>query len=112
MSPEFYLSVFTAFSVFVLGFLQWRSDAKKKEADAQSSSKSTEAGAMENLSNAYKELVDSQAARIESLETRVDELEKKLRTYVNWSARLVKQLADHGIVPVPIDTGPLGEKKL
>lgn len=97
MNIETIISLLSAATVLVLGLLQWRSSSKLQRADA-----------LDKIGDAYNDLLDRLNKRIVDLESRVNYLEKELKKYTNWSARLVKQLIENGIVPVqPPDTGEL-----
>lgn len=81
-------------------FLQTRSMGKVHHADAT-----------EKISDAYNDLLENMRKRINDLEMDVAYLKVQLRKYTNWSARLMKQLIENGIVPVdPPDTGELKPK--
>lgn len=78
-------------------FLQTRNTGKVHRADAT-----------EKIGGAYNELLESMRKQIVELETDVAYLKVQLKKYTNWSAQLMKQLIEHGIVPVdPPDTGEL-----
>lgn len=72
------------------------------------SGKAQSADATEKIGSAYSELIESMRKQIDDLEKDVAYLKVQLRKYTNWSARLMKQLIEHGITPVePPDTGEL-----
>lgn len=100
MSADVYVPLISALTMFFLGFLQWRSAMKVQEADAS-----------QKIGDAYSKLLDELKDHVRDLEKRVNELEKELKKYRNWTAQLVKQLIEHGIVPgPPPDTGELKQK--
>jgi predicted negative regulator of RcsB-dependent stress response len=81
----------------MLAVFQWRSASKVQSADAT-----------QKIGSAYDQLLDNMKKQLDELESDVAYLKKELRKYSNWSARLVKQLVDNGIEPIPPpDTGEL-----
>jgi hypothetical protein len=86
MKIEFIISLLSAITVFILGFLQWRSQSKVQTADAA-----------DKIGGAYDKLLDTMSQRIDQLETRVKKVER-------WANRLVQQVVELGGVPVSIDT--------
>ena len=97
MNIEMTISLLSAVTVLVLGLLQWRSSSRVQKAEA-----------IDRIGDAYNDLLDRLNKRIADLESRVQYLEKDLKKYTNWTARLVKQLIQHGIEPEqPPDTGEL-----
>jgi hypothetical protein len=100
-SIELGISLLSAITVLTLGLLQWRSTTRLQRADA-----------LDKIGDAYNDLLDRLNTRIVELESRVNYMELELKKYTNWSARLVKQLIENGIIPVqPPDTGELKAKK-
>jgi hypothetical protein len=99
MGVETYVAVAATFATILLSILQWKSSAKVQNADA-----------IDKIGNAYDGLLDKFAERVTHLETRVEFLEAELKRYSNWSSRLVKQLVENDIQPVPIDTAPKAVK--
>ncbi|MDL1909711.1 hypothetical protein FBQ81_03305 [Chloroflexi bacterium CFX6] len=97
MSVELSISLLSAFTVLVLGLLQWSNSSRAQKVDAH-----------QKIGEAYARLLEELSKHVNELEERVKELEKDLRKYRNWSAKLVKQLIENGIVPTsPPDTGEL-----
>lgn len=88
MNIEIIVSLLSAVTVFVLGFLQWRSQSKVQAADAA-----------DKIGGAYDKLLDTMSSRIDQLEQRVKKVER-------WANRLAQQVVDLGGVPVNIDTDP------
>jgi len=91
------------FTIMVFAFMamlavfQWRSTSRVQGADAT-----------QKIGSAYDQLLENMKQQLNELETDVAFLKKELRKYSNWSARLVKQLVDNGIEPLPPpDTGEL-----
>lgn len=88
-------------------FMQTRNTGKAQGADAT-----------EKISGAYSQLMEDmrkqiglQDVEIAELKTDVAYLKAQLKKYTNWSAQLMKQLIENGIVPVdPPDTGELRPK--
>lgn len=81
-------------------YLQTRSTGRAHSADAT-----------EKIGGAYSELLENMRKQIAELETDVAYLKVQLKKYTNWSARLMKQLIENGIVPSePPDTGELVPK--
>lgn len=95
MSMEAIITIVLALSTGVLGWKQWQSESRVQSAEA-----------VEKIGNAYDGLLDRLNKRIGELELRVTEMEKDLRKYTNWNARLIKQLIEHGIEPLQMDTEP------
>jgi len=92
-SPELYVSILSALTVFLLGILQWRSTAKVSKSDAA-----------ERIGNAYDKL-------LENMQERITDLEKRLKKFEIWVPRLVQQVKDLGGIPAdPPDTGELWKK--
>jgi len=78
-------------------FLQMRNAEKAHKADAT-----------EKIGDAYSDLLENMRKQIADLEYDVAYLKTQLKKYINWSALLMKQLINNGIVPVdPPDTGEL-----
>lgn len=97
MDIDAVISLLSAAGVVVLGLLQWINQSRVSRADA-----------IDKIGDAYDGLLGRMSEQINELEGRVQYLEKELKKYSNWTARLVKQLIEHGIVPVkPPDTGEL-----
>ena len=95
-----WLTVIVLVFMGVMVFLQTRSSGKAQGADAT-----------EKIGGAYDKLMATMQNQINELETDVANLKVQLKKYTNWSAQLVKQLVEHGIVPVaPPDTGELKQK--
>ena len=87
--------IFLGMGAFV--FMQLRNAGKVQNADAT-----------EKIGGAYSELIENMRKQIVDLETDVAYLKVQLKKYTNWSALLMKQLIENGIVPVePPDTGEL-----
>lgn len=81
-------------------FLQTRNAGKAHGADAT-----------EKIGGAYNALLESMRKQIADLETDVEYLKVQLKKYTNWSALLMKQLIENGIVPIePPDTGELKQR--
>lgn len=95
MSIEAIITILLAASTGLLGWKQWQTASKVQSAEA-----------VEKIGNAYDGLLDRLNNRIGELENRVTDLEKDLRKYTNWNARLIKQLVEHGIEPLQMDTEP------
>lgn len=107
MNIESTISLLTALTVLMLGLLQWRSTARAQVGTHKVQS----AEASERIGNAYDKLLEAQNKRMDDMEQDIIYLKKELKKYTNWSARLVKQLIEHGIEPVhPPDTGELMNK--
>jgi hypothetical protein len=95
-TPLWFTIVVFAF-MGVMVFLQTRNTTRIGSADATS-----------KIGSTYSQLLENMRKQLDDLETDVAFLKKELRKYSNWSARLVKQLVDNGIEPVPPpDTGEL-----
>jgi cell division protein FtsB len=88
MNIEKIISLLSAATVLLLGYLQWRSQSKVQTADAA-----------DKIGGAYDKLLESMSNRIDQLEARVKKVER-------WANRLVQQIYDLGGVPVSIDTDP------
>lgn len=95
-----WLTVVVLIFMGAMVFLQTRNTGKVHGADAT-----------EKIGGAYNELLENMRKQIVDLETDVAFLKVQLKKYTNWSAQLMKQLIENGIVPVePPDTGELRPK--
>lgn len=95
MSYEVIITLVLAASTALLGWKQWTTTAKVQKAEA-----------IDRIGDAYDGLLDRLDNRIKELDKRVTELESELRRYTNWNARLIKQLVENGIEPLPLETQP------
>ena len=93
MTIEVLIGLIGAGTALLLGLLQWRSQTSVHSADAT-----------EKIGNAYDSLLDRLSLQVKELDTRVKFLEVELKKYSNWSSKLVMQLVEHGIQPLPMET--------
>lgn len=95
-----WLTIVIFLGIGVIVLLQTRNSGRVQKADAT-----------EKIGGAYDKLLESMRKQIDELETDVAYLKVQLKKYTNWSAQLMKQLIEHGIIPVePPDTGELMQK--
>lgn len=102
-----WLTILIFMGIGLIVFLQTRNTGKVQGAEAT-----------EKISGAYSQLMEDmrkqiglQDTEIAELKTDVAYLKTQLKKYTNWSAQLMKQLIEHGIVPVdPPDTGELNKR--
>lgn len=92
---ELYASILIMTLTTFLGFLQWRSGTRVQDADRT-----------EKIGNAYDKLLDALQEQVTKLDARVAYLETELKKQTNWNARLVRQLAEAGLKPVPFESEP------
>ena len=111
-----WIGLFSAVGVVVLGILQWM-NARKQTANQV---KVGDADATEKITNSATKLVDDLQAelvllrplvpRVAQLETEVHELRAANERLIKWSERLVKQVMDAGMEPVPFRMDPQSDR--
>ena len=102
-SPLWLTIVVLAFMA-VMVYLQTRNTSKVGSADATSKI----GGAYDQLLENLQEQITVLKADLTAAKADMREMKKEIAKYINWTARLVKQLSEHGIAPEPPpDTGEL-----
>lgn len=107
MNIETLLAILLGLSTGVLGWMQWKSNSQVQKADATNKIGDTYSELLDQLRKQIGDIQAESEKHNKEMDNRLTYLESELKRYANWSARLVRQLVDHGIEPVKIDTGPL-----
>ena len=106
MSIETIITAMLALSTGILGWMQFRAEARKKRTE----SKVDDAEVTKKIGEAYSELIAAMNQRMDDMQEEIDRMKLELRKYRNWTAQLLKQLMDNNIVPIePPDTGELNK---
>lgn len=111
-----WIGLFSAVGVVVLGILQWLNQRKQ----TASQERVDESSATERITGAASKLVDDLQAeltllrplvpRMAQLENEVHELREANERLIRWSEKLVTQLVNAGIEPVPFRIEPVSNR--
>ena len=113
---ETIISLISAIGVVVLGFLEWKTRRKKVSTERGVD----QADAAERITNSATQLVEQLQQELETLrplptkvahlENEVLELRKANERLIDWSERLVKQITDAKMEPVPFRIEPKSDR--